>query len=190
MNLTEIFAGYLGYDALQKVDPNTQDTHDGGVGHGPLPKAVIPAVLAAFFNKATGPDLDNLINSDKGKNWPELLFGSNQHAIVQRITDYTGSGEVEVENQISKTAEGFINWFRTQPGEHKAADMRRILDASKQNISSYLPASLHIGDSFNKSTLDDQSNKMEGPVSGLMHKIENLFSSNEQPEQKPASTDQ
>jgi hypothetical protein len=40
----------------------------------------------------------------------------------------------------------------------------------------YLPAALQIGVLLNDDTLDDATNKMEGPISSLMQKIGAAFS--------------
>lgn len=191
MNLIETIAKHLGIEPLKKVDPNIQDTREGGQGHGPMAQAVVPAVMAAIFNKAeSGNGLAELVNAREDMQWAPFLFGNSHAPIINRIADYAYSSEHDVHTGIAQVANGFMSWFKAQPGEHSAEDLRRVLDSSKQNISSYLPAGLHVGDAFTRSTLDDTTNKMEGPMSGLMHKIENLFSSNEQPEQKPAATDQ
>jgi hypothetical protein len=41
----------------------------------------------------------------------------------------------------------------------------------------YLPGYLQIGQALRDETLDDRTNKMEGPVSGFMHSVEKVFSS-------------
>jgi hypothetical protein len=46
----------------------------------------------------------------------------------------------------------------------------------RHHILVYLPASLQLGELLNDSGMDDQTNKMEGPISNLVHNIENKFS--------------
>ena len=50
------------------------------------------------------------------------------------------------------------------------------MNSQRHNILVYLPAALYMGDVLNDEGLDDKTNKMEGPVSNLMHRIENSFS--------------
>jgi hypothetical protein len=47
----------------------------------------------------------------------------------------------------------------------------------------YLPEALHMGDLLHDDTLDDNTNKMEGPVSSLMRNIGSVFS-------KPVTNDE
>jgi hypothetical protein len=39
-----------------------------------------------------------------------------------------------------------------------------------------LPPALQMGDLLNDNTMDDRTNKMEGPISSMMHSIENKLS--------------
>ena len=50
------------------------------------------------------------------------------------------------------------------------------MNGQRHNILVYLPAALSMGDVLDDETLDDKTNKMEGPVSSFMHKIENTLS--------------
>jgi hypothetical protein len=54
--------------------------------------------------------------------------------------------------------------------------VRNYMNSQRHNILVYLPAALNIGDVLNDEGLDDKTNKMEGPVSNFMHKIENTLS--------------
>ena len=47
----------------------------------------------------------------------------------------------------------------------------------RSNILKHLPAELHAGELLNDPAMDDSTNKMEGPMSGMMHTIEKIFSS-------------
>lgn len=44
------------------------------------------------------------------------------------------------------------------------------------NILLYLPPTLHIGELLHDNTLDDNTNKMEGPISSLINRIGDAFS--------------
>jgi hypothetical protein len=46
----------------------------------------------------------------------------------------------------------------------------------RNNILLYLPAELKMGELLHNDTLDDNTNKMEGPVSSLMQSIGSAFS--------------
>ncbi|MEO7924436.1 MAG: hypothetical protein ABIR30_12220 [Chitinophagaceae bacterium] len=50
------------------------------------------------------------------------------------------------------------------------------MNDQRHNILVYLPAALNLGDLLKDESLDDRTNKMEGPVSNFMHKIEDILS--------------
>jgi malate/lactate dehydrogenase len=55
-------------------------------------------------------------------------------------------------------------------------EVKTYFSGQKNNILLYLPAVLNIGELLNDSTLDDKTNKMEGPLSSLMQNIGSAFS--------------
>ena len=60
-----------------------------------------------------------------------------------------------------------------------AKEVKIFFSNQLNNILPYLPAALHMGDFLNDTTLDDNTNKMEGPISSLMHTIGAAFSTPE-----------
>ena len=60
--------------------------------------------------------------------------------------------------------------------EESDSAVRQFLIDQRNNILVYLPAELQLGNVLDDNTLDDRTNKMEGPVSGFMHRVENLLS--------------
>ncbi len=60
--------------------------------------------------------------------------------------------------------------------EPSGSNVKDLLTAQRHNILVYLPGSLKLGDTLQDETLDDRTNKMEGPVSGVMHSIGQVFS--------------
>jgi hypothetical protein len=55
-------------------------------------------------------------------------------------------------------------------------DVKLFFNDQQHYILPYLPVELNIGELLNDSTLDDKTNKMEGPVSSLVQNIGNAFS--------------
>lgn len=47
----------------------------------------------------------------------------------------------------------------------------------RSNILKHLPVELHAGELLSDPAMDDKTNKMEGPMSGMMHTVEKIFSS-------------
>ena len=65
--------------------------------------------------------------------------------------------------------------------ENLAADagiieVKNFFNDQRNNILLYLPAELKMGELLHDNTLDDNTNKMEGPISSLMQSIGSVFS--------------
>jgi hypothetical protein len=65
--------------------------------------------------------------------------------------------------------------------ENLAADagikeVKLFFSDQRNNILLYLPAELRMGELLHDNTLDDNTNKMEGPISSLMQSIGTAFS--------------
>lgn len=55
-------------------------------------------------------------------------------------------------------------------------DVKDFLTSQRHNILLYLDPILQLGKYIGDDTIDDSTNKMEGPVSDLMHNIGQIFS--------------
>jgi hypothetical protein len=53
--------------------------------------------------------------------------------------------------------------------------LRSFMNSQRHSILSHLPASMKMGDVLNEETFDDRTNKMEGPVSSFLHRIEDIL---------------
>jgi len=62
-------------------------------------------------------------------------------------------------------------------GDGTDTSVRKFLIDQKNNILLYLPAELQIGKAIHDDTIDDRTNKMEGPLSSNMHWLEKFFPS-------------
>ena len=62
------------------------------------------------------------------------------------------------------------------PADAGIKEVKLFFSNQRNNILLYLPATLNMGSLLNDDTLDDNTNKMEGPISSLMHSIGNAFS--------------
>ena len=66
-------------------------------------------------------------------------------------------------------------------------EVKTYFSGQKNNILLYLPAVLNIGELLNDSTLDDKTNKMEGPLSSLMQNIGCLLYTSPSPRDRTRS---
>ncbi|HZE83158.1 MAG TPA: hypothetical protein VE035_02570 [Puia sp.] len=60
---------------------------------------------------------------------------------------------------------------------NKTSIIQKILTSQRHNILTYLPPEMQVGKVLQDNSMDDRTNKMEGPVSDLMHFFENIFAS-------------
>ena len=94
-----------------------------------------------------------------------------------KIADYASvSTQHAYEIMEAVAVEAVKQVQRNEAGDQEAAVVKKFMNDQRNNILHYLPASLQIGKLLNDTTLDDRTNKMEGPISGLMHAIEKKFS--------------
>ncbi len=170
---------------LQKIDPNTQDTASAGVQPRAdrLMQAVIPSVLTGFYKLTRSKEGAVLfLRGNISTSWAAMLFGDNQPKVVSHIADYSGAEKAEVIRQIETAADGAAALITANASAGTIPTEDQIILFMKNqrgNILHYLPAALQIGGLLDDSTLDDHTNKMDGPVSGLMHSIEKVFSGEE-----------
>jgi hypothetical protein len=178
--IVEIVQSGLGYPALQKVDPNSQEAKQSNdiSAEEKLAQAAIPAVLAGFFSFTRNDKGCNYILAGGGqKNWLDSLFGDKKNMAVEKIAHYAGISTDDAAIKMEDIAREAVIIIHEAPGEKPTAGkLRSYLSSQRHNILVYLPAALQLGDLLNDNAMDDRTNKMEGPVSSLMHSIENKLS--------------
>lgn len=179
-NIVEIVQNDLGYPAIQKVDPNIQETKENNntSSREKLAQAAIPAVLAGFFSFTRNEKGCNYILAGGGqKNWLDTLFGDKKDMAVEKIAHYAGIPLDDAAIHMEDIAREAIIIIHEASGEKPTTGkLRSYMSSQRHNILVYLPAALQLGDLVNDNAMDDRTNKMEGPVSSLMHGIENKLS--------------
>lgn len=182
VHLIQLLREQLNCPPLQKIDPNTQDTAATGAElyADKLMQAVIPSVLTGFYKLTKSKEGAALfLRGNISTSWATMLFGDNQPIVISHIADYSGAEKAEVIRQIEEAANetaGLIT-ANASPGTIPTEEQIILFMKDQRNdILHHLPAALQIGGLLDDSTLDDHTNKMDGPVSGLMHSIEKAFS--------------
>lgn len=177
INLIETIQKNLQLPALHKVDPNTQDVKlpEESTVIEKLAQASIPAVLTAFYKLSRTVEGSEIIQRGNfSTSWINTLFGEDAPRAVGAIDDYAHSSYDTARDQVEAVA---VEAARVITENGKDADgIKRLLTDERTNTLTYLPAALQIGDLLNDSTLDDRTNKMKGPISSMMHSIEEKFS--------------
>jgi hypothetical protein len=180
-NIVEAVQKNLGYPPLQKVDPNSQEIkHFAGVNvNEKLSQAAITAVLAGLARFVRSDDGADYFISNAGvdQNWLEIIFAGKQSGAVDKVAQYAGVPSSEALAHMQKIAREAVKLIHESIGNKETrGKINNYMKGQRHNILLYLPAAMQMGDLLNDDTLDDRTNKMEGPISNFMHNIENRLS--------------
>jgi hypothetical protein len=174
-NIIDAIQKNLGYEPLEKIDPNTQEAKN--VRKIPpqkkLSQAAIPAVLAAMIKYSDGEDGLNLLSENK--NWLEVIYSGKENDAARKVADYAGVSMDEAKHHMENISSEAVKIIRDNIKTPDAEKLRLFMNSQRHNVLSHLPAALKMGDILNEETFDDRTNKMEGPVSGFLHRIENII---------------
>jgi hypothetical protein len=176
MKLVDIIQEEMHIAPLKKIDPNTQQPITNS--DSKMAQAVIPSVLAALYKFSLKDHGAGIILSGKNSTtWVNMLFGNNAKTALQRMSNYSASSFETVQHYFEKVAEKSVRFLNSLFDNNTSIEnVRSILNDNKNDVLTYLPAELQMGKLLEDNTIDDRTNKMEGPVSGLMHTIEKAFS--------------
>ena len=187
INLLEAVQQKLGYPVLQKIDPNTQEVKadKSTPDEERFSQAAIPSVLIALYNYSTLDAGAEAILNGGEYDWTENIFGDHKEEAIKKIAEYSYQSPDQAYSQIEEIAdEAIVEIKNNLKPEAHIIDVKKLLADQRNLVLPYLPADLHMGEILNNPTFDDRTNKMEGPVSNLMHAIGNIFSASDTEEKK------
>lgn len=180
-NIVSKLMDKLDIETFIKIDPNTQKEErpnaDKGANSKQFEQAAVTAVLAGMYKYgSTDGGAKNLFRLSTEKLLQEF-FLDHKDDVVQGLATYGSIDATQVESILNGIVPEAVNAVKEQVGaDAKPEAIRSYLASQRHNILVYLPPDLHFGALIGDNILDDRTNKMEGPVSGFMHFIENLFS--------------
>lgn len=174
-NIIETIRKNLGYDSLQKVDPNAQEVKASGKAspEQKLSQATIPTVLAGMIKLSDGTDGMQLF-SDR-KDWLTLIYSGRESEVAKRVAEYAGVTPAEAHDEMVNVSAEAVQVVKNKIKIPDAEKLRSYMNSQRHAVLSHLPAAMKIGDLLKEDTFDDRTNKMEGPVSGFLHRIENII---------------
>jgi hypothetical protein len=179
-NLIEIIQTNLAYPALQKIDPNTQQVfvNQNTPDEHSFSQAAIPAICIAMYQYVqTDEGALELLNNDKNINWIAAIFDNKKNEVVERIAAYAKQSNEDPIKKMNTIIQEAIKITKENIGTGELIiEVKNYFNNQKNNILLYLPAALNIGTLIHDSSLDDNTNKMEGPISSLMQSIGAAFS--------------
>ncbi len=180
INLLETIQQDLSYPALQKIDPNTQQVtvHENKPEEDKFSQAAIPAMLTGLYKYVqSDKGAEEILRGSNSTNWAGILFDDNKKEAIQKIAAYAKQSAEDPVAKLNAIVNEAIKIMRENlPKDAGIADVKLFFGTQKNNILLYLPAALNMGELLNDTTLDDKTNKMEGPVSSLIQSIGAAFS--------------
>ncbi len=180
VNLIKTIQENLGYPPLKKIDPNTQqpDIESTEGAENKFSQAAIPGVLAAFYIYVQSDEgAASVLNESFTNNWVGKIFDDNRKEAIQTISSYamqSNDAPVAKMNAIANEAVKVVKANLSADAGIK--QVKDFFSGQRTNILLYLPAELKMGELLHDNTLDDNTNKMEGPISSLMQSIGSAFS--------------
>ena len=181
INLLETVQQNLGYPALQKIDPNTQQVKidEKTPEEHKFSQAAIPAVLTALYRYVQSDDgAEDFLRDDISPNWVNKIFDKTKKEAIQKISAYAKQSNQDPLAKMNAIANEAVKVVKENlPADATIKNVKFFFSAHINHILLYLPAELNMGELLNDTTLDDKTNKMEGPMSSLMQSIGAAFSS-------------
>lgn len=168
----------LGYQPLQKIDPNTQEIkpNEKNLGIHSLPQAAIPAMTCGLMNGLQTKEGAEFILHHENTDWLENIFGKQASDLVARIAEYAGTNIEFTRHEIVHIANEAVRLIREAvSGSQDQESIHHYAALQKNETLLYLPASLRLGDLVNNNPMNDRTHQMQGPISNFMHAIENRF---------------
>jgi len=179
-NLIETVRKNMGYGPIQKVDPVEQEVKnvDAATTRERLGQSAIPVVMAVLYKFTRSEKGRNaIISGTKNGTWLDTILEEKERAAVDKVAQYAGVSRDEAGRTMENVAEETIRVVKESAGNKLTQEsLKTLIGDQRHSILVHLPAALQMGSLLEDDTLDDRTNKMEGPMSNLMHSIENKFS--------------
>lgn len=181
----------LKYTPLKKIDPNTAQVADpaNAVNDHSFGQAAIPAILAAFSQYVESEEGASVFlhNTYSGK-WIPQIFGGRHDRVVEAIRRYSPHENEDYYLEMEAIATEILKISKEQlPENATPKDVKDFFHAEKVDFLSYLLPELQTGLLLGDESMDDQTHKMDGALSGLVQKIGAAFD-NAEPVEKNGQT--
>jgi hypothetical protein len=176
MNLVETTQINLGYPPIKKIDPNTSEPKDktDHFESGTLAQSAIPVTILGLLNYIDANELQAAELNAEIHGELDLIFAGKKSEIISRVAKYSGVTEHQTALEMNFILKEAIRVSKEINGDNQAP-LHQFTVIQRRDTILYLPVSLHAGILLGDSHVDDNTNKMEGPVSSFIHNIEKSF---------------
>ena len=175
VNILEKIQQNLGYPKIQNIDPNTQQVAEH---EDKLSQAAIPAVLTGLYRYAQKDEgAEEVLQVVTSTAWLNKFFEADKDGVVQTIADYSQRPFEETETEMNAIANEAVKIIKENLAANAGIkEVKALLLNQRDNILAHLLPALNMGRYLHDNTLDDVTNKMEGPISSLIKNIGSAFS--------------
>jgi hypothetical protein len=179
VNLIKAIQENLGFPQLKKIDPNAQhpaiESEEDVVNK--FSQAAIPAVLTALYKYVqTDEGATEFLNIKNSDNWTAKIFDDNRKEAIQTISAYAQQSNEDPVAKMNAIANEAVKVAKENLSPNaNIKEVKDFFSSQRSNILLYLPTELKMGELLHDNTLDDNTNKMEGPISSLMQSIGSAF---------------
>lgn len=163
--------------SLPKIDPNTQDIAENAEEHADkLSQAAISGVLVGLYKYSRiEQQAANILSDSFFHTWQQEVLGEKKEAFISNVASYSGVSREEAVAKLDSVFSGTIAVIRENATDPAGSFIKNLFTQQRKNILSHLPAAIGMGEALEDNSLDDRTNKMEGPVSNIIHNIEKAF---------------
>ncbi len=177
INLLEKVQQNLGYAPLKKIDPNKHREASATEPHA-FSQAAIPAVLTALYKYVqSDTGAEDFLRGDSSTDWVGKIFHDHHKDAAEKIKSYSESGAEHATSKMNGIANEAAKVVKQSLASNAGIkQVKTFFLNQRNNILPYLPPELNLGDLLHDDTIDDNINKMEGPISSLMKGIGSAFS--------------
>jgi hypothetical protein len=177
IDIIQQIKNHLGDAPVPKIDPNTQEPKKQEKVSPDVESAAIPAVLIGFYkNTRNAEDASKLLN-ESNEGIVNTLFKEHTNDVIRTVSEYSKTDTGDAKNAMERTVAAIRKVLQENIKDLNGTTVMNFFTDQRTNILKHLPVELHTGELLNDPAIDDRTNKMEGPMSGMMHTIEKIFSS-------------
>ena len=166
---------------IEKIDVKAQHQNrtENPDNSDDLSQAATAAILVGIFKFSRTDTGANIIATENSANWFQTIFEDNEEEVAERVANYATMGLPKTNTYLEQIAAVAIGLIKENVKPLDAAGVKGFMSEQRHEVLVHLPAGLRMGKILEDETLDDRTNKMEGPVSSFLHWIEKQFSGDE-----------
>ena len=176
MNLPQQLQESLNYPALQLIDANTGLPQDETQFNVFSQSVLITFLVGLYKGTRSSENAAAVMKITDTQGLLDTLFTNEDE--LQIIATFVKQPISAVKEKITEVANGYLALVKKEAAAETEKEnyLQNLMTGQRHEILRFLPTGLKLGDLLNDGSLNDDTNKMEGPISSLMHKIENAFS--------------